>query len=70
MQIFVKTLTVKTITLEVEFGDIIENLKSKIEDKEDRPSGAQIPIPCGDLNLLSFLLVVNDAKPVSCSLEC
>lgn len=30
MQIFVKTLTGKTITLEVESSDSIENVKSKI----------------------------------------
>ncbi|GJD05630.1 Polyubiquitin [Galdieria sulphuraria] len=35
MQIFVKTLTGKTITLEVEPSDTIENVKSKIQDKED-----------------------------------
>jgi ubiquitin len=34
MQIFVKTLTGKTITLDVEPSDTIENVKSKIEDKE------------------------------------
>jgi ubiquitin len=34
MQIFVKTLTGKTITLEVESSDTIENVKSKIQDKE------------------------------------
>jgi ubiquitin len=34
MQIFVKTLTGKTITLEVEPSDSIENVKSKIQDKE------------------------------------
>jgi ubiquitin len=34
MQIFVKTLTGKTITLEVESSDTIENLKAKIQDKE------------------------------------
>jgi ubiquitin len=34
MQIFVKTLTGKTITLEVEGGDTIENVKQKIQDKE------------------------------------
>jgi len=34
MQIFVKTLTGKTITLEVESGDTIEQVKAKIQDKE------------------------------------
>ena len=34
MQIFVKTLTGKTITLEVEGTDTIENVKAKIQDKE------------------------------------
>ncbi|KAI7684844.1 Polyubiquitin -like protein [Sarcoptes scabiei] len=36
MQIFVKTLTGKTITLEVEPSDTIENVKAKIQDKEDQ----------------------------------
>ena len=31
MQIFVKTLTGKTITLEVEPSDTIENVKAKIQ---------------------------------------
>ena len=34
MQIFVKTLTGKTITLDVESSDSIENVKQKIQDKE------------------------------------
>tara|TARA_Y100000389_G_C17292692_1_gene428838 strand:+ start:645 stop:773 length:129 start_codon:yes stop_codon:yes gene_type:complete len=33
MQIFVKTLTGKTITLEVEGSDTIEAVKSKIQDE-------------------------------------
>ena len=34
MQIFVKTLTRKTITLEVESSNTIDNVKMKIRDKE------------------------------------
>lgn len=34
MQIFVKTFTGKTIALEVEANDTIENVKAKIQDKE------------------------------------
>jgi ubiquitin len=34
MQIFVKTLTGKTIALEVEPNDTVENVKAKIQDKE------------------------------------
>ena len=34
MQIFVKTLTGKTITLDVESSDSIANVKTKIQDKE------------------------------------
>ncbi|XP_068933433.1 polyubiquitin-like [Petaurus breviceps papuanus] len=34
MQIFMKTLTDKTITLEVETSDTIENVMAKIQDKE------------------------------------
>ena len=62
MQIFVKTLTGKTIVLEVEPSDTIDDVKTKIQDKEG--------ILAGRIKLVFVGMILEASRTISdCSIQ-